>query len=61
MFSLSAVLGETTVSIGVAAAAIDAIHELVETKTPNFTASRLRDQPLAQRAVGQAAARVNAS
>jgi indole-3-acetate monooxygenase len=61
MFPLSAVLGETTVSIGVAAAAVEAILDLVHTKTPSFTTTTLRDQPLAQHLVGQAAARVNAS
>lgn len=61
MWPLSAVLGETTVSIGVAAKAVDSILELVGTKTPNFATSALSDQPLAQHTVGRAAARVNAS
>jgi len=61
LFPLSAVLGETVVSLGVAAAAIDAILELAEVKTPAFTETSLRDQPIAQHTIGRAAAKVNAA
>ncbi|WP_290650731.1 acyl-CoA dehydrogenase family protein, partial [Aquisalimonas sp.] len=61
MWPLSAVLGETTVSIGIAAAAVDAIVDLVKVKTPAFSATALRDQAVAQHAVGRAAGKVNAS
>lgn len=61
MFPLSAVLGETIVSLGVAAAAVDAILELVKIKTPAFTETSLRDQPITQHTVGRAASKVNAS
>jgi len=61
MWPLCAVLGETTVSVGVAATAVDSVRELVQTKTPNFATTALHDQPLPQHAVGRAAARVNAS
>ena len=61
LFPLSSVLGETVVSLGVAAAAIDAILELAEVKTPAFTETSLRDQPITQYTIGRAAAKVNAS
>jgi len=60
MFPLSAVLGETVVSLGVAAAALDSALELVQNKKPSFTDTTLRDQPLAQHALGRAAARIHA-
>ncbi len=60
MFPLNTVLGETIVSLGAAGAAIDAILELVKTKTPAFTETALRDQPVVQHAIGRAAAKVNA-
>jgi indole-3-acetate monooxygenase len=60
MFPLSAVVGETIVSLGVASAAIDAILELIRIKTPAFTETPLRDQPIAQHTIGRAASNVNA-
>jgi len=60
MFPLNTVLGETIVSLGVASAAVDAILELVKTKTPAFTETALRDQPVAQHTIGRAASKVNA-
>ena len=61
MYPMSSVLGEATVSLGVAAAAVDALTGLAKTKMPAFTTTALRDQPLAQHLAGRAAARVNAS
>jgi len=61
LWPLSCVLGEATVSVGVAAAAVDAFVELARTKTPAYQAVPLRDQQLAQHAVGKARARVDAA
>lgn len=58
MFPLTAVLGEATVSVGVAAAAVDQVVALAKTKTAAYNAVPLRDQQLAQHAVGRAQARV---
>jgi indole-3-acetate monooxygenase len=55
------ILGEATVSVGVAAAAVDAFIELARTKTPAYLAIALRDQQLAQYAAGKARARVDAA
>jgi indole-3-acetate monooxygenase len=55
------ILGEATVSVGVAAAAVDAFIELVRTKTPAYQAVPLREQQLAQYAAGKARARVDAA
>ena len=56
-----AILGETIVSIGIAAAAIDDLLELVETKVPAYNATPLREQALAQHDAGKALGRVNAA
>jgi len=61
LWPLCCVLGEATVSVGVAAAAVDAYIELARTKTPAFQAVALRDQQLAQYAAGKARARVDAA
>ena len=61
MWPLTAVLGETIVSVGIAVAAVDAGIEMVKAKTPAFTATALRDQPMAQHAMGKAAGLVHAS
>jgi alkylation response protein AidB-like acyl-CoA dehydrogenase len=61
MFPMPAVLGEATVSVGVAAAAVDDLIHLAKTKTPAYNAVPLREQQLAQHAVGRARARVDAA
>jgi indole-3-acetate monooxygenase len=57
----TAVLGEATVSVGVAAAAVDAAVHLCRTKIPAYNATPLREQQLTQHQMGRAAARVEAS
>jgi len=61
MFPFTAILGETTVSVGVAAAAVDEVIHLARTKTPSYTVPPLREQQWAQLAVGKARARVDAA
>jgi alkylation response protein AidB-like acyl-CoA dehydrogenase len=61
MFPWPAILGEATVSVGVAAAAVDEVIDLVKTKTPAYNATPLREQQLAQHTVGRAKARVDAA
>jgi alkylation response protein AidB-like acyl-CoA dehydrogenase len=61
MFVWGAVLGETTVSVGIAAAAVDRLVELVQTKTPAMQATALRDQQLTHYLLGKAQARVAAA
>lgn len=56
-----AILGEATVSVAVAAAAVDALVELARTKIPAYQATPLRDQQLTQYAAGKARARVDAA
>src|SRR5256885_508492 len=53
--------GTPTVSVGVAAAAVEAAVDLCKTKTPAYNATPLREQQLAQFQLGKAAARVEAS
>ena len=50
-----------TVSVGVAAAAVDAAVHLCKTKTPAYQGTALRDQQLAHFLMGKARARVEAS
>jgi len=57
----SGIVGEAIVSVGVAAAAIDAAVHLCKTKTPAYQGTALRDQQLAQFLMGKARARVEAS
>jgi alkylation response protein AidB-like acyl-CoA dehydrogenase len=57
----TAILGEATVSVGVAAAAVDAAVHLCRTKVPAYNATPLREQQLAQWQLGKARARVEAS
>ena len=57
----TAILGEATVSVGVAGAAVDAAVRLCKTKTPAYNAIPLREQQLAQFQMGKARARVEAS
>jgi alkylation response protein AidB-like acyl-CoA dehydrogenase len=55
------ILGEATVSVGVAAAAVDALVHLARTKTPAYQTIPLREQLLPQYAAGKARARVEAA
>ena len=61
MWPWTAILGEATVSVGVAGAAVDAAVQLCKTKTPAYNAVPLREQQLAQFHMGKAKARVEAS
>jgi len=61
MWPWTAILGEATVSVGVAAAAVDEAVHLCKTKTPAYNATPLREQQLAQFQMGKARARVEAS
>jgi len=61
MWPWTAILGEATVSVGVAAAAVDEAVQLCRTKTPAYNATPLREQQLAQFQMGKAKARVEAS
>jgi indole-3-acetate monooxygenase len=61
MWPWSGIVGEATVSVGVAAAAVDAAVHLCKTKTPAYQGTALRDQQLAQFLMGKARARVEAS
>jgi indole-3-acetate monooxygenase len=61
MWPWTAILGEATVSVGVAAAAVDAAVQLCRTKTPAYNATPLREQQLVQFQMGKAKARVEAS
>ena len=55
------ILGEATVSVGIAAAAVDALVEVARTKTPAYMATPLREQQFAQLVAAKARARVEAS
>jgi alkylation response protein AidB-like acyl-CoA dehydrogenase len=61
MWPWNAILGEATVSVGVAATAVDEAIQLCKTKTAAFNATPLREQQLAQFQLGKAKARVEAS
>jgi indole-3-acetate monooxygenase len=61
MWPWTAIIGEATVSFGVAGAAVDAAVHLSRTKTPAYQGTALRDQQLAQFLMGKARARVEAS
>ena len=61
MWPWTAIIGEATVSVGVAAAAVDAAVHLCMTKTPAYQGTALCDQELAQFLIGKARARVEAS
>ncbi len=61
MFPWTGILGEAIVSVGIAAAAVDAAVQLCKTKTPFYNATPLREQQLAQFQMGKAKARVEAS
>jgi indole-3-acetate monooxygenase len=55
------ILGEATVSVGIAAAAVDALVEVARTKTPAYMATPLREQQFAQLVAAKARGRVEAS
>jgi indole-3-acetate monooxygenase len=55
------ILGEATVSVGIAAAAVEALVELAQKKTPAYTATPLREQQFAQLVAAKAKARVEAA
>lgn len=61
MWPWTAILGEVTVSVGIAAAAVDAAVRVCQTKTAAYNATPLREQQLAQCQMGKAKARVEAS
>src|SRR5207302_9025335 len=61
MWPWTAILGEATVSVGVAAAAVEEAIQLCKTKTPAYNATPLREQQLAQFQIGKAKARIEAS
>jgi 3-hydroxy-9,10-secoandrosta-1,3,5(10)-triene-9,17-dione monooxygenase len=61
MWPWSGIVGEGVISVGVAAAAVDAAVHLCKTKTPAYQGTALRDQQLAQFLMGKARARVEAS
>jgi indole-3-acetate monooxygenase len=61
MWPWSGIIGEGMVSVGVAAAAVDAAVHLCKTKTPAYQGTALRDQQLTQFLMGKARARVEAS
>jgi alkylation response protein AidB-like acyl-CoA dehydrogenase len=55
------ILGEATVSVGIAGAAVDALLELAKTKTPAYNTTPLREQQFAQFVAAKAKAKVEAS
>jgi alkylation response protein AidB-like acyl-CoA dehydrogenase len=61
MWPWTAILGEATVSVGVAAVAVDQAVQLCKTKTARYNATPLREQQLVQYQMGKAKARVEAS
>jgi alkylation response protein AidB-like acyl-CoA dehydrogenase len=61
MWPWTAILGETTVSVGVAAEAVDQAVLLCRTKTAAYNVTPLREQQLVQHQMGKAKARVEAS
>jgi alkylation response protein AidB-like acyl-CoA dehydrogenase len=61
MWPWTGILGEATVSVGVAAAAVDEAVQLGRSKSPAYNATPLREQQLAQFQMGKAKARVEAS
>jgi alkylation response protein AidB-like acyl-CoA dehydrogenase len=61
MWPWCGVVGEGSVSVGVAATAVDEAVELCRTKTPAYNAVPLREQQLAQFQIGKAKSRVEAA
>ena len=61
MWPWTCIMGESTVSVGAAAAAVDQAVELCRAKTAAYNAVPLREQQLPQFQLGKAKARVDAS
>ena len=61
MWPWCGIVGEGSVCVGVAAAAVDEAVALCKTKTPAYNAIPLREQQLAQFQIGKAKARVEAA
>ncbi len=61
MWPWTAILGEATVSVGVAAEAVDQAVQLCKAKTAAYNVTPLREQQLVQHLMGKAKARVEAS
>ena len=61
MWPMTAVLGESIVSVAVATSAINDLVDLAATKTPAYLSTPLKEQTLAQVAAGRALGRVNAA
>jgi alkylation response protein AidB-like acyl-CoA dehydrogenase len=61
MWPLCGMVGEGSVSVGIAAGAVDAAVELCRTKTPAYNTTPLREQQLAQYQLGRARSRVEAA
>ena len=61
MFPLILVLGESAVSLGIAAEAVTRLQRLAGAKTAAFTAASLRDRELIQYLAGKAKSRVDAA
>lgn len=61
LWPFTALLGEAAVTVGAAAAAVEAAVRLCQTKTAAYNAVPLREQQLAQFHMGKAKARVDAS
>jgi alkylation response protein AidB-like acyl-CoA dehydrogenase len=61
MLPFTGILGEATVSVGAAAAAVADLIELARTKVPAYQTVPMREQQLVQYWVGRARARVEAA
>ena len=61
MWPWTCIMGETTVSVGAAAAAVDEAVQLCRAKTAAYNVAPLREQQLPQFQLGKAKARVDAS
>jgi indole-3-acetate monooxygenase len=61
MWPWTAILGEATISVGVAAAAVHQAVQLCKTKTARYNVTPQREQQLVQYQMGKAKARVEAS
>jgi alkylation response protein AidB-like acyl-CoA dehydrogenase len=61
MWPWTLILGETTLSVGIAAAALEAAIELCQSKTAAYNATPLREQQLPQFQIGKARALLEAS
>jgi alkylation response protein AidB-like acyl-CoA dehydrogenase len=61
MWPFTVIIGEATVSVGVAAAAVDEAVQLCKTKTAAYNATPVREQQFPQFQIGRARARVEAA